>query len=74
MLQLAYPKVAQPKIVGLSASNLPLIPIPHPARMPDYLVKAKEVYAVKYDKSHTVVNFTCSYNINLPLCKQIIYW
>ena len=28
---------------GLSASNLPLISIPHPARMPDGPEKAKEV-------------------------------
>ena len=35
MLQLANPKVAQLKPGGLLASNLQLVLIPHPARMPD---------------------------------------
>ena len=45
MLQLTHPKVAQPKLVGgLSVSNLPLISIPHPTRMPDSPAKRPGKY------------------------------
>ena len=38
------PEGGPAKTGGLSASNLPLILIHHPAQMPESLVKAEEVY------------------------------
>ena len=40
------PKDGPAEAGGLSTSNLPLISIPHPARMPDGPTKAGEVYKI----------------------------
>ena len=42
---------------GLSASNLPLISIPHPARMPDDSAKARWIELLMLDDNNRNLNY-----------------
>ena len=41
------PEDGQTEVGGLSATNLPLVSIPHPARLPDGPAKVREVYQTR---------------------------